>query len=266
MFAQNSTTPTPKDKLGDPKQEVIAAIVLASMFVLLGLLAFFRARRYGRSDWSSPTFVFFLCIVGHCIIRAIELPLHATGYISDIGSLPPSITFQGTLYIYLRIWQVQCDTFDAHESSDSRVNFPLKLSILWLILWVIAIALDQTFEYIFSEGYPVPYITYLYNTFNYIIIAAGFLHLGEQMRVSMSGLLGEGSPIFERHVMRVKIFFSIACLIRAVVSVIQNKYPNLRTVSFFEPFLIFLVEFLPLLASILSMYYVQLQQKTSSGT
>jgi len=288
MLSQNSTAPTANSDGDGGHKGIISFTLIGVTFLLLALLAFFRARRSITvlrttagplpTHRFTPIRIFFINVVVHCFLRAIReggLPLWAIleGYKSPeespIGSymtyfnLALRISYQAIEFIYLRIWQLQCDALEGRDRSG-RLNFPPRPIVLWLFLWMVALGLDLTFMH-FSANYSIYCVQSLFSILNDIVIAAGFLYLGDQLHGLLSMGLGDDSTVFENHVIRAKWFFSTSCILDAVLTVLIPKYPAIYhafNTVFWGAMYALVLELIPLLVLILSMYYVQLSRET----
>jgi len=252
------------------QEDFLLLMILCVLYIVIGVLALIRAWKL----WQGPTklsmaFYFFAAVVTHCLLRIMQLAIGSSAPQSNqratMLTLLPLVSYQTSLYIYLRVWQLQCEAFDVQMVSH---DVPKKYYVAaWYATWIVIISVDYGTMFWWG-GYTLPYLSFLFDILNCYVIAFGFAYLGETIHMTMNSTFGLSSISFEQHVTRVKWFFGLGCVARGTVLILQAKYPHLldSTPVFLGPAVyITVIEVLPLSLSMLSLYWLRQEEILSSG-
>jgi len=262
---QNTTAPSAPSPAPAYEERIIVASVLITVYVLGVVLGSFVLRGQNWSVWNSPPMIFFAGYVLHCTLRIIEFILYIMRRDVDATVLfMSSVSYQLGASLYVRVWQLQLVRVEeVEESGVTTVNFPRKPILTWFLLWVLALAFDQVFQRTIT-GYPPLSLPFMFNIIHYIVLAATYIQVGTSLVTALAARLGH-SQAYERHVRRVACILPLAFLVRAVISVLQVKYPDMQESALSPvPRIIYIlcVEILPISLGVLSLLYVQVTQTT----
>jgi len=234
------------------------------------ILASERAYAFYSTDSSLSNrrhFLFFVSIMVHCPIRITVVILQLlldnlssnSGYASNVMqsviTAIPAISFQTAMYIYLRIWQRQCEHLNASRPAPTIQR---RYIIAWYSMWALSMGFDVLLDQTNINHDSL--CTELCSAFNFMFISVGFAYLGERVSTSVVSVYGSSSAeMYEQHVRRIKWFFGLACLIHGFCSILQIWITDSPVFGwkYFEVVYYSLVELSPLLASILSIFYIQ---------
>jgi len=239
-----------------------------------GLLLLSMKRAYVLSsseDANGPRHIrFFFSIMVHCPLR-ITVALfqffskssqnsagYATNKTETLVTALPIVSFQTSMYIYLRIWQRQCEHLDASRPAPViRQGYLVAWYITWLVLAGLDILLDEA--NINNEALSVV----LFGIVNFVFIACGFAYLGERVYASIASVRtftgSTSAEMYEQHVIRVKWFFGMACISHGVINILQLWITNSVLFGWEYWGIVYytFIELLPLIGAILSITYIQ---------
>jgi len=265
MFMQNTTAPSAPSPAPAYEERVIVASVLMTVYVLGVVLGCFVLRGQNWSVWNSPPMIFFAGYVLHCTLRIIEFILYIMRDVDATVLFMSSISYQLGASLYVRVWQLQLVRVEGlEESGVTTVNFPLKPILTWFLLWVLALAFDEVFQRTIT-GYPPLSLPFMFNIIHYIVLAATYIQVGTSLVTALAARLGH-SQAYEGHVRRVACILPLAFLVRAVISVLQVKYPDMQESALSPvPRIIYIlsVEILPISLGVLSLLYAQVTPATT---
>eukprot|EP00759_Apiculatamorpha_spiralis_P044655 PhF_6_TR41597/c0_g1_i1/m.63036 len=251
---------------------VVNSILCVLYIILLIFTSVKMLPIHGRSDDCRYKFLMSVCI--HCPTRSIVLILtiiftslessndYATNVAQTVVTAIPSITFQSALYLYLRMWQIMCENIDALSQAPP---VPRRSVVLWFSGWIITCGMDIIFyeTNVNKEGLCI----LMYTIVNYVFIACGFAYLGGRVTDTMdtSNYGTMTNEVYAHHVRNVRLFFGTACLAHSICGILQMWLTTSPVFAnqYFGTVYYFIIEFLPLAASLMSMAWVQMQTLNS---